>query len=312
MNVSGHVNLTAGQVVGGRFLIEGRLGQGGFGSVYGALGLHTGRRCALKVERGGRNALLRELEVLSAVGGEGSVAPAPLEWWRLGNHSVLAMEAKGATVRGVNGSLAAVGVVMAGVLALLAELHGRGFVHRDVKASNIVRGYPDDPRDARRLYLVDFGLAERFRAPRGEHVPLREGVRPKGTFQYLSVRSHRQLLQSRRDDLESLAYMASVLLKGRLPWSFSSRRRPTHPKAARIKESRTHAVFSSCPRVFADFLQYARGLEYAAEPDYAAWRQAFLHLGARTDPHGVALHKCRMDVYRPHRRNTNTTRPILN
>uniref|UniRef100_A0A0N7ZD64 Protein kinase domain-containing protein n=1 Tax=Scylla olivacea TaxID=85551 RepID=A0A0N7ZD64_SCYOL len=311
MNVSGHVNLTAGQVVGGRFLIEARLGQGGFGSVYRALGLHTGCHCALKVERGGRNALLRELEVLSVVGGVGGVAPAPLEWWRLGNHSVLAMEAKGTSLRGVNGSLAAVGVLVAGVLALLGELHGRGFVHRDVKASNIVHGNPADPHDAHRLYLVDFGLAERFRAPRGGHVPLQEGVRPKGTFQYLSVRSHRQLLQSRRDDLESLAYLAGALLKGRLPWVFSSRRRPTHPEAARIKESRTRAVFSSCPRVFADFLQYARGLDYAAEPDYNTWRRAFLRLESLSDPHDALLHKCRQDVYRQPRRNkhNNTHTP---
>ena len=63
--------------------------------------------------------------------------------------------------------------------------------------------------------------------------------------------------------------------------------RPSYPEAARIKERRTRAVFSSCPRVFADFLQYARALEYAAEPDYAT--NAFLH-------------KCRWDVYRSLRR----------
>lgn len=299
-----HVNLTVGQVVGGRFRVEAKLGQGGFGSVYRAFGLHTGKRCALKVERNERNALLRELEVLSVVGGKGRVGPAPQEWWRLGNNSVLAMEVKGETVKGVNGSLASIGVLMAGVLTLLGKLHHNGFVHRDIKSTNIVYGDPDDPDDAHRLYLVDFGLSEMYRLPKGEHLPRRDGVKPKGTYQYLSMWSHKQVLQSRRDDLESLAYMAGRLLKGRLPWAFTHKKRPKHPEAALIKEQRTHNIFSSCPRVFADFLQYVRGLEYDEEPAYEAWSRAFMNLATQHDPGGHNLQKCREDVYRPPRRHT--------
>ena len=301
-----HVNLTEGQVVGGRFLVEAKLGQGGYGSVYRALGLHTGDRYALKVERGNRNALLKELEVLSVVGGKGGVGPAPLEWWRLGNNSVLAMEVKGETVKGVNGSLASIGVLMAGVLMLLSRLHHNGFLHRDIKANNIVYGDPNDPMDAHRLYLVDFGLSGTYRNSKGNHVPLRKGVRPKGTYQYLSVWSHKQVLQSRRDDLESLAYMGGKLLKGRLPWAFTFKNRPKHDRAASIKHLHTQDIFSRCPQVFPAFLHYVRGLGYDEEPDYEAWSRAFLSLASLHDPDGRLLRECRQTppAPRPPRRPT--------
>ncbi|KAK8382422.1 hypothetical protein O3P69_015391 [Scylla paramamosain] len=140
---------------------------------------------------------------------------------------------------------------------------------------------------------------------RDGHVPLQEGVRPKGTFQYLSVRSNRQLLQSRRDDLESLAYVAGALLKGRLPWAFSSRRRPTHPEPACIKESRTRTVFSNCPRVFVDFCNTCAA--WSTEHDYATWRRAFPRLESLSDPDGRLLQKCRQDVYRSLRRNKHNS-----
>lgn len=297
--MAGHVNLTEGEVVGGRFLVGAKLGQGGFGSVYRAFGQHTGERYALKVEREDRNVLLRELEALSVVGGKGRVGPAPKEWFKLGNNSVLAMELKGETMRGVNGSLASVGVLMSLVLTLLGRLHHNGFVHRDIKATNIVYGDPEDPEDAHKIYLIDFGLSGMFRGPKGAHVPKREGVRPKGTFQYLSVNSHKLVLQSRRDDLESLAYMAGRLLKGRLPWAFTRKKRPKHPEAARIKERRTRHIFSRCPRVFADFLEYVRGLAYDEEPDYVFWRDAFESLSLQDDPDNERLRKCRKDVWAP-------------
>lgn len=42
------------------------------------------------------------------------------------------------------------------MLAAIREVHERGFIHRDVKASNFVLC-----RNSRRIYIVDFGLAKR-------------------------------------------------------------------------------------------------------------------------------------------------------
>lgn len=42
------------------------------------------------------------------------------------------------------------------MLTAIREVHERGFIHRDVKASNFVLC-----RNSRRIYIVDFGLAKR-------------------------------------------------------------------------------------------------------------------------------------------------------
>jgi serine/threonine protein kinase len=42
------------------------------------------------------------------------------------------------------------------MLTSIREVHERGFIHRDVKASNFVLC-----RECRRIYIVDFGLAKR-------------------------------------------------------------------------------------------------------------------------------------------------------
>ena len=52
------------------------------------------------------------------------------------------------------------------------------------------------------LFLIDFGLARKFRN-KFEHVPFRRhGM--VGTVRYASVNTHREIQQTRRDDLESL------------------------------------------------------------------------------------------------------------
>lgn len=104
-------------------------------------------------------------------------------------------------------------------LCILEALHGKGFVHGDVKPENFLLGLPNT-KNEKRLFLVDLGLATRWRDPLCQaHVEYDQ--RPdvfRGTVRYASVHAHLGRTASRRDDLESLAYTLLFLLRGRLPW----------------------------------------------------------------------------------------------
>jgi serine/threonine protein kinase len=72
--------------------------------------------------------------------------------------------------------------------------------------------------DAKNLVLVDFGLAKKFQNSKGEHIKFKDGKPLTGTARYASCNVHRGYEQSRRDDMEALAYLFIYFLKGTLPW----------------------------------------------------------------------------------------------
>ncbi len=97
----------------------------------------------------------------------------------------------------------------------VAYIHSRRIIHRDIKPDNFTIGIG---KSAHRIYIIDFGLAKKFMSSTGKHIGYKEGKGLTGTARYASINTHLGIEQSRRDDLESLAYVLLYFLRGKLPW----------------------------------------------------------------------------------------------
>ncbi len=102
------------------------------------------------------------------------------------------------------------------MLDLVEFLHGRSFIHRDIKPDNFVVGLGEA---ADTVHMIDFGLAKRYRDPTTKiHIPYRDNRSLIGTARYASINAHIGLEQGRRDDIESIIYVLIYFVRGVLPW----------------------------------------------------------------------------------------------
>lgn len=280
----------------GRWRVGRLLGRGRFGEVYAGSEQASGTSVAIKVEPepepgqpGRRSRLRREARVYTALGG----TPGwPELHWHGAAKGVRALVADrlGPSLKALH---RAVGPLTAQELALVASealsrletLHGRGWLHGDIKPDNLLLPLGASALDERcpgapLLHCIDFGLA--LPLPRGsaaEGSGARRGT--LGAVRYASITN--QLLQplGPRDDLEALAFSLVYLHRGRLPWSYVSA--PTQKERFElIRQAKTRegpdALFAGLPAAFADFLRGCRELDVEAQPDYVALRRLFADL----------------------------------
>lgn len=91
------------------------------------------------------------------------------------------------------------------------------------------------------------------------------------------------LEQSRRDDLESLAYLFIYFLRNGLPWQ--GLKASSEEKFDLIKEKKmtipVDVLCSGLPEEFSTFLNYCRALDFKTKPNYKYLRNLFRDLAAR-------------------------------
>eukprot|EP00920_Eleutheroschizon_duboscqi_P042015 GHVT01100703.1.p1 GENE.GHVT01100703.1~~GHVT01100703.1.p1 ORF type:complete len:796 (+),score=88.71 GHVT01100703.1:1237-3624(+) len=158
------------------------------------------------------------------------------------------------------------------MLDRLEFVHSRYLLHRDIKPDNFLVGMG---HDCQTVYLIDFGLAKKFRASNGKHVNYKEGKNLTGTARYSSIATHAGIEQSRRDDLEGLFYVWLYLLRGVLPWQ-GLKASPAQDRYEKIHQKKMNTdVRTLCEGLpntaqafLVEYIAYCRGLAFDDKPNY--------------------------------------------
>ncbi|XP_063681983.1 casein kinase I-like isoform X9 [Bolinopsis microptera] len=273
--------------VGNKYRLGRKLGSGSFGDIHQGTTLATDEPVAVKLEkrRTKHPQLHIEAKFLSMLhGGSESPVGIPQIMWtgQEGDFNVLVMELLGPSLEdlfnfcGRKFSMKTVLLLADQLISRIEYVHFKGFIHRDVKPDNFLMG---PGKKGNLVYVIDFGLAKRFRCPRTHlHIPYKEHKNLTGTARYASVNTHLGIEQSRRDDLESLGYVLMYFNLGSLPWQ-GLRAVDKKQKYEKICEKKlSTSVDMLCkgyPAEFATYLNYCRSLRFEDKPDYSYLRQLF-------------------------------------
>lgn len=155
------------------------------------------------------------------------------------------------------------------MLTAIKEVHERGFIHRDVKASNFVLC-----RESKRIYIVDFGLAKRHidlvtKLP----MPRRRKADFRGTVSFASLNAHNNIDLARRDDIWSFYFTMLDFLNERLEW-----REQRDYTISQVKDIKTKCFKNPKNKLWigptkeisnvVDIFKHLEKLDYADCPDY--------------------------------------------
>ena len=279
--------------------MERKLGKGGFGQVYVGTRLNSSgdakhatgsnaHQVALKFEhrssKGCNYGPPYEWSVYNAFSTLGGILGVPKVHYkgRQGEYYVMVMDLLGPSLWDTwnqNSQLMSqemVACIAVEALAILENFHSKGFVHGDIKPENFLLGPPGTPTE-KKLYLVDLGLATRWRdAICSTHVDYDQ--RPdifRGTVRYASVHAHLGRTGSRRDDLESLAYTLLFLLKGRLPWQGYQGDNKGFLVCKKKMATSAEALCRYTPQAFRQYMEAVVNLKFDEEPKYGALAALF-------------------------------------
>jgi serine/threonine protein kinase len=263
-----------------------KLGTGAFGTVYKALHNKSGNIVAVKIENKDKHSrLVHEVKIYKALQKNNALGfPRLYDYMEKPQNNICIMDYLGPSLEDLfefsNNTFSIKTVLMIGIQVLnrIEELHNLGYIHRDIKPDNFLIG---TGKKKSRIFLIDFGLSKTYLDTEQNHVEYRTDRSFTGSFRYSSIRNHKGIEQSRRDDLESIGYMLIFFLKGKLPWQ-GLRGSTKSKRSENIFNTKNSTSLSELckgvPREFHLYMKYCRVLRFLQKPDYNLLRNLFIVL----------------------------------
>ncbi|XP_018368148.1 PREDICTED: serine/threonine-protein kinase VRK1-like [Trachymyrmex cornetzi] len=220
------------------------------------------------------------------------------------------------------------------MLDALEYIHSKGYAHADIKGPNILLSYGNGiGKEKSMAYLVDYGLAYRFRTGTGEHKPFVHDERRahEGTLEFTSRDAHHGT-HSRRGDLETLGYNIIQWLCGKLPWEkgsdeigFTMNPEEVHQQKE-ILLSDLPLFMDKCfpdkkkpPAAIMKYMKCITELEFETKPNYSYLRNLFLRSGSQNGNIPICLYNMKESnenitssifFERPYLRERKPCRPV--
>jgi serine/threonine-protein kinase len=237
-----------GTTLNGRFRIDSKIGEGGFGSVYRGIQLATGRKVALKLlhpEMTNDDNLVarfrREGLVLCNLRDAHTITTYDFDQTPEGTLYIAMELLEGRSLHQIFHDEAPIEwrrmfKILGEMCSSLAEAHAQGIVHRDLKPENIyLENRPGNPEFVK---ILDFGIAKVMRGE-GSMDPqapqLTATGQTLGTLEYMSPEQLMGKQLDGRSDVYALGVLAYELITGQLP--FPDAKGPAGLITAQLKQT---------------------------------------------------------------------------
>lgn len=260
-------------VIANKYKLVEPIGKGAFGYIFKALNIRNGSQVALKMEplSAETKMLKNETKIYQYLNGQEGI-PQVL-WFGLDeNYYYMAMDLLGSSLQKIreNSEPFSLEVAVTITIVMVKRLecvHKKGLIHRDVKPDNFLFGL-DEKKNM--LHLIDFGFCKKYLLDDEiTHIPLRENRNLLGTPNFISINVHDGCEPSRRDDLESLAYIMLYLTREDLEWSSYSIHLDYRNMNNKIRSEKMRVMIDDqTPKIIRDYFEYCRNLKFDETPDY--------------------------------------------
>ncbi|XP_056166945.1 casein kinase 1-like protein HD16 [Syzygium oleosum] len=279
------------------YTIERKLGKGAFQQVYVSRAINPSTssdqngmeatEVAIKFEHkdniGCEGGIPNEWKVYDDLG-ESHGIPLPQVHYKgqQGDYYVMVMDLHGPSLQDLlvnnfrNLPLEAIACIAVEAISVLEKLHSRGYIHGDIKPDNFLLGPPGTPEE-KKLFLTDLGLATRWQDPStSSHIKYNQTPDDfRGTIPFASVHTQLGRASSRRNDLESLAYMLVYLIRGHLPWQRHKGGGKAFPVCKQKMATPPYTLCETCPKPYQQFATFVLNLKFDEEPNYARYISLF-------------------------------------